>query len=206
MKNQYFFYIKLVIFLLTSCKVDKSKPSRVYMPDMYYSDAYEAYSDPNPNYKQKIDSKKIKIIPFEKGKSSSLLPVYGTVSRNDYGFFPSDKSDNNNEGYNFSKKKRKSPLKNENENELNRIIEDGKNIYNINCSICHGENGDGQGLLVKNEKILGIPNYKERDITVGSVYHTITYGKNNMNSYSSQINEIDRWKVAEYVMFLKNKK
>ncbi|WP_185870556.1 c-type cytochrome [Blattabacterium cuenoti] len=199
----------IIIMMLNSCWFDKSKPNRVYMPDMYYSDAYEPYSDPYPDYKKPT---KVIQLPFFLGKKgSSLLPVKGTVPRNSYGFF-SYNIPNTNEGYNDSKKIVRYPLqkkenqKIQNKNKTNKIIlEDGKNIYQINCSICHGNNGDGQGFLVKNEKILGIPSYKDRDITIGSVYHVVTYGKNNMSSYASQLNEIDRWKVAEYVMYLKNK-
>ncbi|WP_185881953.1 c-type cytochrome [Blattabacterium cuenoti] len=197
MRNKYLYVIFLFFITLNSCWFDKSKPNRVYMPDMYYSDAYEPYSDPYPNYKKTL--KKIRIPLFIKGKTSSLLPVKGTIPRNSYGF-NFYKLDDTQEGYNLSKKILKSPLQ-----KSEKVIEDGKNIYKINCSICHGENGDGQGFLVKKEKILGIPSYKDRDITIGSIYHVITYGKNNMSSYASQLNEVDRWKVAEYVMILKNK-
>ncbi|WP_185849852.1 c-type cytochrome [Blattabacterium cuenoti] len=204
MRNKYLYVLFFFFMTLNSCWFDKSKPNRVYMPDMYYSDAYEPYSDPYPNYKKTL--KKIRIPLFIKGKTSSLLPVKGTIPRNSYGF-NFYKLNDTQEGYNLSKKILKSPLQksNKNKEELNKVIEDGKNIYKINCSICHGENGDGQGFLVKKEKILGIPSYKDRDITIGSIYHVITYGKNNMSSYASQLNEIDRWKVAEYVMILKNK-
>ncbi|WP_185878496.1 c-type cytochrome [Blattabacterium cuenoti] len=202
MKNQYLCVLILFFMTLNSCWFDKSKPNRVYMPDMYYSDAYEPYSDPYPNYKKTLKRSGISI--FIKGKTSSLLPVKGTIPRNSYGF-NFYQPDETQKGYNLSKKILKSPLQKSNKGEFNKIIENGKNIYKINCSICHGENGDGQGLLVKKEKILGIPSYKDRDITIGSIYHVITYGKNNMSSYASQLNEIDRWKVAEYIMILKNK-
>jgi mono/diheme cytochrome c family protein len=161
------------------------------MPDMYYSDAYEPYSEPYPNYKKNI--KRIRIPIFLQKGTSSLPPVKETVPRNYYGLIQESK---NNKKIFLSLKKKEISKK---------FVEEGKNLYRINCSICHGDQGDGQGLLVKNEKILGIPSYKDRNITIESIYHVITYGKNNMNSYASQLNEIDRWKVAEYVMYLKNK-
>ncbi|WP_185869667.1 c-type cytochrome [Blattabacterium cuenoti] len=196
--NQYLLFL-IIIISLSSCWFDKKKPNIVYMPDMYYSDAYEPYSDPYFDYNKKY--KKIKISFFIKGKTSSLLPVKGTVSKNNfYNFNIKSYKD-----FNYFKKIKKYPFLVKEVNEKIEIIETGKKLYKINCSICHGDNGDGQGQLVKNEKILGIPNYKERDITIGSVYYVITYGKNNMNSYASQLNEIDRWKVAEYVILLKNK-
>ncbi|WP_185862186.1 c-type cytochrome [Blattabacterium cuenoti] len=200
--NKYFYegFIILNVFLLGSCWFNKKKPNFVYMPDMYYSDAYEPYSDPYFSYNKKI--KKIEIPFFLKEKTSSFLPVKGTVSRSYFYNHISD--DIANKGFFFSKKITMYPFHKKMEEE-EIILKKGEKLYKINCSICHGNDGDGQGKLVKNEKILGIPNYKDRDLTIGSVYYVITYGKNNMNSYASQLNEIDRWKIAKYVMFLKKK-
>ncbi|WP_341660904.1 cytochrome c [Blattabacterium cuenoti] len=192
-------FLNMILFLfLESCWFDKTKPNVVYMPDMYYSEAYEPYSDP---YSYNKKNKNIKIPLFSKERTSSLYPVEGTVSRNNlfYNFI-----DIKNKGLNFSKNIIQNPLYRIHYEKNEITIKKGKKLYQINCSICHGQNGDGQGELVKNEKIFGIPNYKDRDLTIGSVYYVITYGKNNMNSYASQLNEIDRWRVSEYVMFLKN--
>ena len=51
----------------------------------------------------------------------------------------------------------------------------GAELYNIYCAICHGKKGNGKGTLAKNEKILGVPSYDARDITVGSTlpYHVL---------------------------------
>ena len=81
-----------------------------------------------------------------------------------------------------------------------------KELYTVNCGICHGAKGAGQGILVKREKILGIPRYADqgRAITSGSTYHVIYYGKNTMGSYANQLNEKERWMVTSYVMKLKS--
>ncbi|WP_341651953.1 cytochrome c [Blattabacterium cuenoti] len=192
-------FLNMILFLfLESCWFDKTKPNVVYMPDMYYSEAYEPYSDP---YSYNKKDKNIKIPLFSKERTSSLYPVEGTVSRNDLFY---NLIDIKNKGLNYSKNIIQNPLYSIHYEKKEITIKKGKKLYQINCSICHGKNGDGQGELVKNEKIFGIPNYKDRDLTIGSVYYVITYGKNNMNSYASQLNEIDRWRVSEYVMFLKN--
>ncbi|WP_113738492.1 c-type cytochrome [Blattabacterium clevelandi] len=198
MNHKYFYIILLLLFInagLNSCWFDKSKPNRVYMPDMYYSDAYEPYSEPYPNYKKNV--KKIKIPLFLKEKTSSLLPVKGTIPNNFYEFLSYKKKNYQECDPSILEKKEKNKDKSKNN------VKNGEKLYKINCSICHGDNGDGKGILVKNEKIFGIPNYKDRDLTIGSVYKVITYGKNNMNSYASQLNERDRWKLSEYVMYLK---
>lgn len=185
-----------IIFILFSCINNRQLyPKRVYMPDMYYSEAYEAYSEVEKN---NITSN---VLIFKKnGYSSSLYPVIGTISNNKENILPYNLP-NNNDGYERSKNNNFSPL---NENNKEKNIQRGKEMYIINCSICHGDKGDGQGLLVQKEKILGVPNYKNINITLGSIYHVIMYGKNIMGSYSSQLNELDRWKVAEYVLKLKN--
>ncbi len=81
----------------------------------------------------------------------------------------------------------------------------GAELYGLYCAICHGTKGDGQGTLVKREKILGVPSYADaaRNITVGSTYHVIYYGLNAMGSYANQLNHEERWQVSEYVMQLK---
>ena len=66
-------------------------------------------------------------------------------------------------------------------------------------AVCHGDAGDGQGVLVKNEKFLGVPNYKDREITQGSIYHVIMHGRNLMGSHSSQLTDLERWQVTQYV-------
>ena len=81
-----------------------------------------------------------------------------------------------------------------------------KELYTVYCGVCHGSKGAGQGILVKREKILGIPSYADqgRAITSGSTYHVIYYGKNTMGSYANQLNEKERWMVTSYVMKLKS--
>ena len=81
-----------------------------------------------------------------------------------------------------------------------------KELYDIYCGICHGNNGDGQGILMKREKILGIPSYSDpgRDITEGSIYHVLMYGRNLMGSHASLVNQEERWQISQYVLELRN--
>lgn len=191
------FIIKVLpIFLIYSCLNNRQiHPKRVYMPDMYYSEAYEPYSEIEyNNITSNLRIFKIKSIK-KNVISSSLSPVIGTVSRNKYNLLPYN-INNNQKGYELAKLNTISPI--------HKNIQRGKAMYTINCAICHGDAGDGQGILVQKEKILGVPNYKNLDITLGSIYHVIMYGKNMMGSYASQLNELDRWQISEYVLQLKN--
>ncbi|MEN8187861.1 MAG: cytochrome c, partial [Bacteroidota bacterium] len=101
---------------------------------------------------------------------------------------------NTEEGYTSAKDSLMSPIMTSDKN-----LAKGKKLYNIYCTVCHGETGDGQGPMVLNEKFLGVPNYKDREITGGSIYHVIMYGRNMMGSHASQLNNNERWQVVQYV-------
>ncbi len=80
----------------------------------------------------------------------------------------------------------------------------GKELYGIYCAVCHGTKGDGQGILMTREKFLGVPSYADREITPGSIYHVLMYGKNAMGSHAGQVNAKERWQIAQHVMELRN--
>ena len=98
------------------------------------------------------------------------------------------------EGYLMAKDSLRSPLATTEES-----LKRGEAAFKIYCSTCHGDKGDGMGTLVQNEKFLGVPNYKDREITEGSIYHVIMYGRNLMGSHASQLTEKERWEVTQHV-------
>lgn len=167
-----------ISFLASSC-FDKSKPNYQFFPNMYEAVPYETYSEHDV---------------FKDGKEGQL-PVSGTIKR---GFVPFE-IPNTTEGYALAKETLKSPL-----DSTSLDAEKGKELYNIYCAICHGEKGDGKGNLVKREKFLGVPNYKDREITEGSIYFVITYGLNSMGSHANQLSQEERWQVTDYVLKLKS--
>lgn len=168
--------------MMTSC-FDKSAPNYQFFPNMYEPVSYETYSESNV----------FNSPTGEKGKEGQIPPT-GTIKR---GFVPYE-IPNTPEGYAASKAN-VSPLA------ADQIdSERGKELFTIYCSVCHGEAGDGKGNLVKREKFLGVPNYKDREITVGSVFHVETYGLNAMGSHANQLSKEERWQVADYVMKLKS--
>jgi mono/diheme cytochrome c family protein len=170
--------------VVSSCKNDL-KPNYQYMPNMYESVAYETYSE----------SDAFASPTGEKGKEGQL-PPNGVIKR---GYVPYDIA-NTTEGYNLAKATLKSPL-----DSISYDVDKAKELYTIYCAICHGDEGNGKGKLVKQEKILGVPSYKDRIITAGSTFHVITYGLNSMGSYANQLDTNERWLVSSYVMQLKNK-
>jgi len=179
-----FFQIIMLLGLVvlgTSC-ADSSRPNYQYMPNMYEPVGYETY--------QEVD--------WLPEGTAALTPPEHSIKR---GWLPYEFS-NDLEGKELARAQQ-SPL-----DSLNREanLAKGKELYDIYCAICHGNQGKGQGTLVKREKILGVPSYADaaRNITAGSTYHTIYYGLNSMGSYAGQMNYEERWQVSEYVMKLKN--
>ena len=164
---------------LVSCQKD-SRPNYQFMPNMYESPSYETYGEYD-------------VFPDEQ---SALIPVEGTIARGKTLYAYND----NNEDYDRAKAELMSPLA---ADEIDLVR--GKELYDVYCGICHGNQGKGQGTLVKREKILGVPSYDDaaRAITEGSIYHVIYYGRNSMGSYASQLNEEERWQVTAYVLKLK---
>jgi len=167
----------IITVSFVSCK-DNLKPNYQYMPNMYESVAYETYAESNA---------------FKGGRVSQVPPI-GTLKR---GSTPYDLP-NTTEGYNASKLVSTSPL-----DSTAVDLKKAEELYVIYCAICHGTAGDGKGKLVTQEKFLGVPSYKERQITKGSIFHVVTFGLNSMGSHSNQLSSDERWLVAEYVLKLK---
>ena len=171
--------VLVMLMSIVSCN-KKTRRNYQYMPNMYKSVGYEAY--------QESDA-------FKNGVEAQL-PVEGTLPRG-YSLYEIEDS---NAGYEEAKANLKSPLD-------SSVVDyaRGKELYEIYCGICHGNKGAGQGWLVKQEKILGVPSYADagRAITEGSIYHVIYYGKNTMGSYANFMSEEERWQVTAYVEKLK---
>lgn len=176
--NRQIIAILVVLIALTSCSRDRSKPNLRYMPDMYQSIPYEPYG----------------VNKMMKDSMSAMLPPQGSIARGHSTFdIPGTF-----EGYDIAKATLKSPLEVTPEN-----LAKGKQTYSIYCAVCHGAKGDGKGVLVENGKFLGVPNYKDRNINEGSIYHVIYYGRNMMGSHATLLTEKERWQVVQYVQKLR---
>jgi len=170
--------VLVVVASLVSCG-DKRTPEVQYMPDMYVSIPYDV-NGVNAPYNDGI---------------VNLKPVAGTIARGGTAAYDIPHT---NEGYEQAKADLKSPLDITEANLAN-----GKKMYTIYCGVCHGKKGDGDGILNQRDKFTGVPNYADRDITEGSIYHVIMYGRNMMGSHSSQLTVTERWQVVQYVQKLR---
>jgi mono/diheme cytochrome c family protein len=187
----------LTTVLLNSCGPKENTPL-VYFPDMYFPVAY----DPLMKAQDAYSDHENEIPAFVKNNGATgLSPVEGTVPQNKDGVFEESllpkNVDEYNAGYEASKKLTTSPL---NPANAAKDIERGKVLFDHTCAACHGTGGDGQGPIVQTDAFSGVPNYADRELTVGSVHYVLTNGRNAMGSYAGQLNPGDRWRVAMYVM------
>jgi mono/diheme cytochrome c family protein len=81
-------------------------------------------------------------------------------------------------------------------------MKEAQRLFNINCAICHGPEMNAQGPLATGGKVPAVANLTLAQyvkMPVGTMFHSITYGKGNMGSYASQLTRKQRWMVIQYV-------
>ena len=182
----------LFLVVLASCSEVRRDPGRVYMPDMYYSVAYETYAV-TPEKKAEL---------LKKGIHYSNIPVAGTIKRG--ALFPFDiPMDKVGDTTNYvASKAVRSPLSSLDE----ATMTEAQRLYLVNCAICHGSKLDGNGPLYKDGNgpfaakpatLVGDAKYEA--MPEGQMYYSATYGKNKMGSYASQLDTRQRWMVIAYI-------
>lgn len=162
------------------------------MPDMAYSRAYETYSVTD---EQKAELEK-------KGIYFSNTPVSGTIKRGEMFPFPLAKDKDGDTTNYAAAKKIENPLP-----ALDSLqgIE-AERLFLVNCAICHGPKLDGNGPLYKGgegpypakpAQLVGDAKYQA--MPPGQMFYSVTYGKNKMGSYASQLSSKQRWMVIHYI-------
>ncbi|MEY4875135.1 MAG: hypothetical protein RL708_284, partial [Bacteroidota bacterium] len=186
-----------------SCFRDAKKPGLEYMPDMAHPVSVETYDESkNPDINANRTSNKF----------SALQPVKGTVPTAQ-GMLPFKNEDYDNTTsykpyhHEFSPEGEKASDADLNPLEKTEInLTEGKRLYEIYCSPCHGKEGnaDGTVTIANNHAFpMGAPFSYFTDanlaITEGHMFYITQYGRNSMGSYASQLNPNERWKVIMYV-------
>ena len=183
--------------MIGSCRMGKRDPGRVYMPDMTYSRAYETYAG--------LDSSKFTNDPAAIGGKIfyNNTPVEGTVARGEVGAFPITMDKAGDTTNYFASRQVSNPLPALSETESTEAAR----LYLINCGICHGEKLDGNGPLFNNgdgpygaapKNLVGDPLVSK--MPAGQLFYSITYGKNAMGSYASQLSTKQRWMIVHYII------
>lgn len=204
--------IALAAVLTTACKPGENKPGRIFLPDMTYSNAYETYSSTKFQYQSDEDS------------ISAILPQNGTIPR---GYLPNDEDIRNDEALmmshmfkNYFQNPTGNPSVDDNaQRELAKtmlknpysinadVLARGAKVYNIYCAVCHGKGGLGDGSIVilpdgSEGPYTAIPPAFEgrlATLTDGEIFYSISYGKNMMGGYFTQVSVSDRWKLVHYI-------
>ena len=76
-------------------------------------------------------------------------------------------------------------------------------MYDTTCVVCHGADGRGHGYVVPPyPQPPDLTAQRVRNWSDGQIYHVITDGQGRMWSYKSQLSQMERWAVVNYVRAL----
>jgi mono/diheme cytochrome c family protein len=84
------------------------------------------------------------------------------------------------------------------------LLKRGQERFNIFCAVCHGQTGEGNGMIVQ-RGYKHPPSYHSdrlRGLPVGHFFDVITHGYGAMPSYASQVPVADRWAIVAYIRAL----
>ncbi|MEI6507910.1 MAG: cytochrome c [Bacteroidota bacterium] len=181
-------FIASASLMLASCGAGGEDPGNEYAPNMYVSFAYEPMTQ--------LADKPNTINP---NGMNMRLPVKNTIARGqlDYTTYNLLKTT---EGYEASASL-KNPLPASTFN-----VAEGKRLYNINCTPCHGELGKADGTIVVAGKFPPPPSYDSDRIKTtpeGKMFYSVKYGKNLMGAYGTVLSPMQIWQVLHYVNTLK---
>ena len=197
--NRFFWIanIFLLALIIVSCSDVRRKTGAVYMPDMVYSRAIETYAP--------LDSARFTSDSNARGEGKifyNARPVTGAMAIGDEIPFPIAKDNKLGDTTNYVASKQVQnphPI-------LDALqMKEAERLYLVNCGICHGPKLDGMGPLYKGGDGRDGPfkakpqNLVTYVLTPGQMFYSITYGKNAMGSYASQITTKQRWMIIDYI-------
>jgi mono/diheme cytochrome c family protein len=84
------------------------------------------------------------------------------------------------------------------------LLTRGQERFNINCAVCHGKTGMGNGVIGQFglAAVANLQDERIRNMPDGQLFSTITNGKNTMGAYGPQIAIDDRWAIVSYIRAL----
>ena len=198
-------------FMLGSCDADPDSAGLEYMPDMYRSPAIEPYVDYGEVQGRANDS--LKMLQSALTPPNGTIPYYGTDEdeislmlpyarkanksfRLSHGMFNAELSDQDEYALAASDM---NPLTMTADNSAD-LLKLGKKLFIANCAHCHGEKGDGNGLMMSNGVYAGVPDYANlKELSDGQMFYSIYYGKGMMGSHNSIINKKEIWTVIHHI-------
>jgi mono/diheme cytochrome c family protein len=172
------FILLIAGMIFASCNRGANDPGWDYFPDMFYSPAYQTWSD-NP--------------VLEDGKTMQP-PVEGTIPRNMIPFqYERTDEDRERAGQELV-----NPFP-----ATAQVVERGSQVYSVYCMVCHGEKGDGLGHIFTSGRYLVPPSSlideTARELPDGNIYHVISLGFGVMAEHGTLILPEDRWRAINYI-------
>jgi len=85
-----------------------------------------------------------------------------------------------------------------------QLMERGAQRFDINCAVCHGPTGAGNGIVKQYglATVVSIVDERIRNMSDGEIFNTITHGKNTMLAYGPNVTVSDRWAIIAYLRAL----
>jgi len=220
MKNILYIFglvLPLAILVFTACsQAGGNNTGHEYMPDMGHPVTYEANTYSYYHYNQWST-------PEEKrAMSTPREPVKGTIAR---GYAGGEKAMDKfvNERVAISANGAVPYYYEDTDEERLRAeaelsnpfpitetgLAEGRQLYNINCAICHGAKGEANGYIVESGVYPAVPTSYLDDAFInagdGRYYHAIMHGKNMMGHYKDKLSYEERWQVIHYIRSLQAK-
>jgi len=172
------------IAFLASCSSGGNNPGQEYAPNMYVSEAYEPYSQlankPNTINKNGLNMRE---------------PARGTIARGQLDYA------NYNVEVNPAEYEKSSLLINPIEPTIENLAE-GRRLFKIYCSHCHGAEGKGDGSIVTADKFPPPPSYESERIKLtpeGKMFYSIKNGKNLMGPHGRILSPNQIWLIVKHV-------
>jgi hypothetical protein len=85
------------------------------------------------------------------------------------------------------------------------FLKRGQQRFNINCSPCHGQLADSNGITKKIGAMMTVANLHDKRIVElpdGEIFYVITNGRSTMLGYGPNITVEDRWAIIAYLRAL----
>jgi mono/diheme cytochrome c family protein len=85
------------------------------------------------------------------------------------------------------------------------LLSRGQQRFTINCSPCHGQLADGNGITRKIGAMTVVANLHDKRIVEmadGELFYVITNGRNLMGAYGANVTVEDRWAIIAYLRAL----
>lgn len=85
-----------------------------------------------------------------------------------------------------------------------KVMERGRERFNITCAMCHGATAAGNGITKQHgmNTIVTLQDDRLRKMSDGEIFNTITHGKSTMMAYGPNITVADRWAIIAYLRAL----